>query len=126
MRKNEIAKRLCTCHDGPVIKVLTTLLFSVALATSSFAQSDAKAAIVSAAEKYVAANSAIRRVRVTIEKLDGKYARAKATPRDPKKADPAWVFLKKENDTWTGLTLGTAFAPEDYREFGIPRSLWIE
>ena len=102
------------------------VLFSLAIATSSLAQADAKAAIVSAAEKYVAANSVGAGVRVTVEKIDGKYARAKATPRDPKKADPAWVFLKKENDTWTGLTLGTGFAPGDYRELGIPRSLWID
>ena len=112
--------------NGTVINVLTTILLTLVLATSSFAQADAKAAIISAAEKYVASNSAIAGVRVTIEKVDGKYARAKATPRDPKKADPAWVFLKKENDTWTGLTLGTGFAPEDYRKFGIPRSLWID
>ena len=106
--------------------LLTTILFSLAIAMNSFAQSDPKAAIAAAAEKYVAANSAIAGVRVAVEKIDGKYARAKATPRDPSKADPAWVFLKKENDTWTGLTLGTAFAPEDYREHGIPRSLWID
>lgn len=106
--------------------MLATILFSVALATSSFAQAGAKAAIILAAEKYVRAHSAIAGVRVTVEKVDGKYARAKATPRDPKKADPAWVFLKKENTTWTALTLGTGFAPEDYRKLGIPRRLWID
>ena len=121
-----MVKPVRTCHERAVIKVLMTILFSIAVATSAIAQVDAKAAIISAAEKYVASNSAIAGVRVTVEKVEGKYARAKATPRDPKKADPAWVFLKKENDTWTGLTLGTAFAPDDYREFGIPRSLWID
>ena len=124
--ENEVAKRGSTCHHRAVIKVLTTLLFSLLLATTSFAQSDAQAAIVSAAEKYVAANSAVSGVRITVEKIDGKYARAKATPRDPAKADAAWVFLKKEKETWTGLTLGTGFAPEDYRKLGIPRSLWIQ
>jgi DNA-binding protein H-NS len=109
-----------------MIKVLAAILLSVVLATSSFAQADAKAAIISAAERYVASNSAIAGVRVTVEKVDGKYARAKATPRDPKKADPAWIFLQKKNDTWTGLTLGTGFAPEDYRRLRIPRSLWID
>lgn len=108
------------------MKFALALLFFFTLVVTSSAQSDASAPIISAAEKYVAANSAIAGVRVTVEKVDGKYARAKATPRDATKADPAWVFLKKENDTWRGLTLGTAFAPEDYREHGIPRSLWIQ
>ena len=107
-------------------KLLTILVFSAFLATTSFAQSDVNAAIISAAEKYVAANSAVSGARITLEKIDGKYARARATPRDATKADAAWVFLKKENDKWIGLTLGTGFAPEDYRELGIPRSLWIQ
>lgn len=109
-----------------MIKFLLTILLAAAVAATSVAQSDAKAEITAAAEKYVAANSAIPGVRITIEKVAGNYARAKATPRNPNKADPAWVFLKKEGDEWTGLMLGTGFAPEDYREHGIPRSLWIE
>ncbi len=108
------------------MKLLTILLLCSTLATTAFAQADSKAAIVSAAQKYVAANSAISKVRVAVEKVDGNYARAKATPADASAADAAWVFLKNQNGSWTGLTLGTSFSPEDYRELGIPRSLWIK
>ena len=78
-----------------MIKLLSIIVFSAFLAATTFAQSDAKTAIVTAAEKYVAANSAISGARITLELIDGKYARAKATPRDATKADAAWVFLKK-------------------------------
>jgi hypothetical protein len=108
------------------MKLLTILLLCCTLASTAFAQGDSKAAIASAAEKYVAANSAISKVRVTVDKVEGNFARAKATPSDSGATDAAWVFLKKQNGSWTGLTLGTAFSPEDYRELGIPRSLWIK
>ena len=108
------------------MKLLTIVLLCFTVAANAFAESDGKAAIASAAEKYVAANSAIQKVQVTVEKVDGNYARAKAAPRGASVTDAAWVFLKKQNGTWTGLTLGTSFGPEDYRELGIPRSLWIQ
>ena len=108
------------------MKIFTALLFCAVIATTAFAETDVKAAIIRAAEKYVAANSAISGARISLEKVEGNYARAKVTPRNPDAADPAWVFLKKQGGSWTGLTLGTGFAPEDYREMGIPRSLWIQ
>ena len=108
------------------MKLLTILLLCSTLVTTAFAQADSKAAIVAASQKYVAANSAISKARVTVEKVDGNYARAKATPADASAADAAWVFLENQNGSWTGLTLGTGFSPEDYRELGIPRSLWIK
>jgi hypothetical protein len=108
------------------MKLLTIVLLCFTVATHAFAESDGKAAIAAAAEKYVAANSAIQKVQVTVEKVDGNYARAKAAPRGASVTDAAWVFLKKQNGSWTGLTLGTSFSPEDYRELGIPRSLWVQ
>jgi hypothetical protein len=108
------------------MKLLPIALLFLAFAATSFAQSDTKAAVTSATEKYVAANSGISKVRVTVEKEDGDYARAKAAPADGAVTDSVWVFLKKQKGTWTGLTLGTAFSPEDYRQLGIPRSLWVK
>ena len=108
------------------MRIFTALLFCVVIATTSFAETDAKAAIVNAAEKYVAANSVTSGARISLEKVDGNYARAKVTPRNANATDPAWIFLKKQGGKWTGLALGTGFAPEDYRELGIPRSLWIQ
>jgi len=82
-------------------------------------------AIIAATKTYVAANSGMTKINVAVEKVEGDFARAKVSPQDAGTADPAWVFLKKKNGKWTGLTLGTAFGPEDYQQFGIPTSLRI-
>jgi len=108
------------------MKLLTTILLCSSLAAMCLADPDTKAAISSAAEKYVTANSAISKVRVTVEKVEGNYARAKASPADGTATDSVYVFLMKQNDAWIGLTLGTSFGPEDYQQLAIPRTLWIK
>jgi hypothetical protein len=80
-------------------------------------------AIAAAARKYVAANSQVSDFEIKVEKIAGNYARAKVIPENPGQTDAAWVFLKREKGTWTGLTLGTAFTAEDYKEFHIPAAL---
>jgi hypothetical protein len=62
---------------------------------------------------------------VTIEQVDGDFARVKVAPQDPKASDPAWVFLKKKEGKWTGLILGTSFTTEDYQQLGIPNALRV-
>ena len=41
------------------------------------------------------------------------------------KGDAAWVFLKREKGGWRGLTIGTGFSPEDYKELHIPASIQL-
>ena len=82
-------------------------------------------AVTNAAQKYVAAHSAVSGFKVSVEQIEGDYARVKVTPKHPGETDPAWVFLKREKGTWRGLTIGTAFTPEDYAEFHIPPSLQL-
>lgn len=86
---------------------------------------DDEAAIIAATKSYVAANSGMTKITVTIEQVDGDFARAKVAPEDAKAADPAWVFLKKNEGKWTGLTLGTSFTTEDYQQLGIPNALRV-
>ena len=103
---------------------LICALLSVAL--SPLVASPDEAAIIAATKTYVAANSAgLTKINVTVEKVEGDFARVKVTPQDPGATDPAWAFLKKKAGKWTGLTLGTAFEPEDYQQLGIPKSLRI-
>jgi hypothetical protein len=83
-----------------------------------------KQAIVAATRAYVQANSDVANFDVQVEQVDGDYARARVVPSD-NSTDPAWVFLKRQNGAWTGLTIGTAFLPEDYQQFGIPKSLQL-
>lgn len=82
-------------------------------------------AVISAAKKYVVTHSAVSSFHISIEKLDGDYARVKVTPNDPSQTDAAWVFLKRENGVWRGLTIGTGFSPDDYKAFHIPVSVQL-
>ena len=104
--------------------LLFVITFSI-LAATCFA-SDAKSAIAAATKSYVAGSSGISQVKVTVEKVDGDYARAKVAPSDGTQTDAAWVFLKNKKGTWTGLTMGTFFEPQDYKIHGIPASLWVK
>ena len=83
------------------------------------------AALTIAAKKYVAAHSVVSRFHISIEKVDGDYARVKVTPNDAGQTDPAWVFLKREEGVWRGLTMGTAFSPDDYKPLHIPVSIQL-
>ena len=86
---------------------------------------DDNAAIITAAKTYVAANSGMGKIAATVEQVADDFARVKVTPENPSAADPAWVFLKKKDGKWTGLTLGTSFTTEDYQQLGIPNALRI-
>ena len=79
-------------------------------------------AIIAGTRKYLAAESAITDVTITIEKVQGDYARVLVTPRD-NQTDPALVFLKREKGVWHGLTMGTGFDPEDLAKLHIPAGL---
>lgn len=53
---------------------------------------------------------------------DGQYVRGQVTAPD---TDPAWVFLRRDGDTWENLGIGTLFPPETLAELGIPEELWM-
>jgi hypothetical protein len=80
-------------------------------------------AVITAAREYVTAHSAVSGFNVSVEKIEGDYARVKVTPKHAGETDPAWVFLKSEKGIWRGLTMGTFFRKEDYAEFHIPHSI---
>lgn len=92
---------------------------------SSVLAADEKPAIVAATKSYVAANSAIKKINVTVEQVADDFARVKIEPEEAGATDPAWVFLKKKDGKWTGLVLGTSFTTEDYQQLGIPNALRV-
>jgi len=103
-------------------------LISIVLAISfggSLVLANDNDAVIIAAQKYVAAHSAVSGFNVSVEKIEGDYARAKVTPKNAGETDPAWVFLKREKGIWCGLTIGTSFTTEDYAEFHIPLSIQL-
>ena len=105
--------------------VLTALIACTTGFIGSLLAMGEEEAVTIAARKYVAAHSVVSRVHVRMEKIDGGYARVKVTPDDSSQTDAIWVFLKRENGVWHGLTMGTAFSPDDYRELHIPASVQL-
>ena len=105
--------------------LLVLLAFMLANSSSMLGKSEEDAAIIEATRSYVAANSAISKVNVTVEQIVDDFARVKVTPENPNATDPAWVFLKKKDGKWTGLVLGSGFTTEDYQQLGIPNALRV-
>jgi hypothetical protein len=103
-----------------IIAILTLLSLGLAACGAS----NDNQTVIDATTAYVKANSAVANFTVEVDQIDGDYARTHVTPTDGS-TDPAWVFLKRQNGAWTGLTIGTAFLPEDYQQLGIPDSLQI-
>ena len=94
------------------------------LTNPTFAE-DENTAIIAATKSYMAANFGMTKITVTIEQVADDFALVTVVSEDPKVTDPAWMFLKKQDGKWTGLTLGRSFTTEDYQQLGIPNSLRI-
>jgi hypothetical protein len=77
--------------------------------------------MVAVGQSLLAVSNRLRRSFIQFQlcahflQTNGDYARAKVTPNDTSQTDAAWVFLKREKGVWRGLTKGTAFSPEDYK-----------
>jgi hypothetical protein len=106
-------------------KMLLLCAVAIGFVIPLLAADDENAAIIAATKTYVAANSSITKINATVEATEGDFARVKITPEDPNAADPAWVFLKKKDGKWSGVTLGSGFTTEDYQQLGIPNALRI-
>lgn len=107
------------------MKGLLLLLALVVGLTTFVLAGDDNAAIIAATKSYVAANSGMSKVTVTVEQVADDFARVKVEPENKNAADPAWVFLKRRDGKWIGLTLGTSFTTEDYQQLGIPNALRV-
>lgn len=99
----------------------------LAVASPQLIASPENDAIIAESERFMAANATLTtKIKVTVEKVEGDFARARVNAQDQSAAPPAWVFLKKIQGKWTGLTARGSFEAEHYQEVGIPKSLWIE
>lgn len=86
----------------------------------SVAAENPSAAIIKATMSYLQKESPGVVATVKVDKVDGDYARVVVAAKN---TDTALAFLKRKGNEWTVLTLGTGFAPEDYKQLGIPASL---
>jgi len=104
-------------------KLLLLCVLIAAMTPHIFANDNTE--IAAATRSYVTKNSAMTKFIVVVEQVADDFARVRVAPEDPKATDPAWVFLKKQDGKWTGLTIGTGFTTEDYQQLGIPNVLRI-
>jgi hypothetical protein len=65
-------------------------------------------------------------VAVEVVATAENFARVLVTPDDPGAADPAAAYLEEQDGEWSVLSLGTAFDPAFYEEYGIPEELWLD
>jgi hypothetical protein len=102
------------------------ILVLLAVALRQLIASPEDAAILTAAESYLAANATVTtKVKYIVEQVEGDLARVRINPQEKPARDTAWIFMKKKEGNWTGLTLGSRFRPEEYDRLGIPKSLRI-
>ena len=103
------------------LSVSLFLTACLALISPAIAGSDDQA-IIAATQKYLAAQSYPADMKITVERVEGDYARVGIEPKK-KDMDGATAFLKRERGTWKGLTLGTGWDPADLDKLHIPKSL---
>ena len=112
-----------TPHSTKGLALLAVLLTAtLAVPPSAFAGTDDQA-IIAGTKKYLAAESYPTDMKITVEKVEGDFARVAIIPKDPTKMDGAIAFLKREHGQWKGLTIGTGWDPADLAKLHIPKSL---
>ena len=107
--------------------VLITLIALVMSVVGSLQAATEKQAIIIATKQDLALHGhQYPAFHVSIEKIQGDYARVQLVPKNPKRADATWVFLKREKGAWRILMgPGTHFESKDYRKYRIPASIWV-
>jgi hypothetical protein len=106
--------------------LLLFAVWSLAVVPQLCAKENEDAAIVSAAETYLRTNATVTtNVKFIVEQVEGDVVRVRINPQDKPARDTAWIFMKKKDGKWAGITFGTGFSPEEYERLGIPKSLRI-
>lgn len=96
---------------------------AIASAPVAHAQPASEEAITRTALRYVLHKTKVSDPMVTVEKIEGRFARAKVRSVS-RMTDPATVYLKKRwTGQWTVLLLGTDITAADLAKRGIPPSL---
>lgn len=79
-------------------------------------------AIRDGALAYVGEATAIPDIRIEIDAVADGWARVRALPTG-EETDPATLYLRQDGDSWRGVSIGTAFTPEDLDEMGVPAAV---
>lgn len=107
------------------MRSLATLLLSCLLAACATRVPPEHAAIVAAARRYLKTDAAptVGATKIEVQEVEGNHARVYVTPLKPT-TDPATMYLvKKAGGSWEGVTIGTGFSPEDFKDLHLPESI---
>jgi hypothetical protein len=102
------------------------ILGLLALALPQLIASPENDSIITAAESYLTANATVTtKVKYVVEQIEGDLARVRINPADEPTKSTTWIFLRKKDGKWTGISARAWFSPEEYERLGIPKSLQI-
>lgn len=95
------------------------------VAAATLADAPADQALAPAISAYLRDQASPLADQVTVQITDraGAFVRGTVLPADQTTYDSATVFAKRNGDTWTILSIGTAFLPEDCTALEIPATL---
>ncbi len=81
-------------------------------------------AIQTAVQEHLARQSVPVAARIDIEMQAQQFARVRIMPSAPA-TDPTIGYLRRQDQSWAILGIGTAFEPDFYARYGIPQQLWL-
>jgi hypothetical protein len=98
----------------------------VAMALQRLLAESENPAILTAAESYLKASATVTtELKYIVEQIEGDLARVRINPADKPTKATAWIFLRKKDVRWTGISARASFSAEEYERLGIPKSLQI-
>lgn len=75
-----------------------------------------------ATREFIRTQTEVDSVAVEIDALAGEWARVRVIPAGGV-SDPAIVYLRRVGGAWRVVLIGTAFAPDDLNEAGVPQEV---
>jgi hypothetical protein len=98
----------------------------LAIALPQLIASPQDAAILTAAESYLAENATVTtKVKYIVEQVEGDLARVRINPEAKPNSSTAWIYLRKKDGKWTVISARASFTAKQYDELGIPKSMQI-
>lgn len=75
-----------------------------------------------ATREFIRTQTEVDSVAVEIDALSGEWARVRVIP-EAGVTDPAIVYLRRVENAWRVVLIGTAFTPDDLNEAGVPQEV---
>jgi hypothetical protein len=111
-------------HPGQIISPSTATTGGVETPNSTLVQNEE--AVVAAINVYLTETGANTQVAVSVEQIEGEFARVTVHSLDPQSPEVLYGFLKWIDTQWVVLVAGSDLDPEQLLELGIPPTILPE